>query len=317
MADRMTEKNRFTLWEYPQMLQHFEYMAQNGWTLAECNEVQFVYEKSEPKTVHFAATFFPDYDYLDPNPPQNLQRLWEFCAENGWQHITDSASMQIFYSERENPTPIHTDAVVQLDNFHAMMKAEKLKGWWREAVMNGIFIAVLAVVFAVFMQDRSIADVMQKISAVSLVLSAYYVYQFVRSVCSLAAYYSWYRKAVKTAQQDDVFLTFSPNKIWSDADWVITTFFLSAFAILLFKSGNPGITLFWAIPGIALFIIVYKLTKYMRDNGVSPKENRRITGIIAAVVVVLFIMALPYIIIILADLGLLENMVTVTRTYPQ
>ena len=75
--------------------------------------------------------------------------------------------------------------------------------------------------------------------------------------------------------------------------------------------------MFWAIPGIALFIIVYKLTKYMRDNGVSPKENRKITWIISIVIVVLFIMALPYIIITLADLGLLENMVTVTRTYPQ
>ncbi|MBR6518380.1 MAG: DUF2812 domain-containing protein [Oscillospiraceae bacterium] len=316
MADRMTEKNRFTLWEYPQMLQHFEHMAQNGWMLAECNDAQFVYEKSEPKTVHFAATFFPAYDYLDPYPPQKLQRLWDFCADNGWQHITDSASMQIFCSERENPTHVHTDAVVQLENFHNMINISKLKNWRQEAVINGGFIVLLAVVAGVFAKDTSFSVLVSRLSPVALLVTAYYTYKCISAVCGLVSYYSWYKKADTAAKSQNVFITFQPNAVWANIDWAISVFFLCGMAVLLVKSGELGSSMLFSIPFILLFFIIVAAAKLMKNNGVPAKYSRRIIWVIAVLFVLLFVMALPYIFMTIADMGLGGEMITHTINYP-
>ncbi|MBE6878229.1 MAG: DUF2812 domain-containing protein [Ruminococcaceae bacterium] len=316
MSDKMTEKNKFTLWEYPNMVSHFEYMAQQGWMLTGCTESRFEYVKSQPCKMHFAVTFFPDYDFLDPNPPEKLERLWDFCSENGWRHITDSASMQVFCNGRENSVPLHTDAVVQLENFHSMINAAKLKNWRQEVVINGGFIVFLAVVAGIFIKDTSFAHLVEKISVISLLIVTWYTYKCISAVCGLAAYYSWYRKAAVQAREKDIFLTFMPDKIWANADGAISTFFLCGMAILLVKNGEIASTFLFSIPFIILFFIIYALSKYMRDNGVSAKTNRKVTYITAAVIILLFVMALPYIFMTIADMGLGGDFITVTRTYP-
>ena len=316
MENRMTEKNRYTLWEYPQMLQHFEYMAQNGWMLTECNEAQFEYEKSDPKTVHFAATFFPAYDFLDPNPPESLHRLWDFCAQNGWRHITDNASMQIFCNEEENPTPLHTDAVVQLDNFHNMINISKLKNWRQEAVINGGFIVFLAVVAGVFAKDTSFSVLVSRLSPVALLITAYYTYKGISAVCGLVSYYSWYKKAEMAAKSQNIFITFQPNAVWANIDWAVSLFFLCAMAALLVKSGELGSSMLFSIPFILLFFIIVAAAKLMKNNGVPAKYSRRIIWVIAALFVLLFVMALPYIFMTIADMGLGGEMITHTINYP-
>ena len=316
MARRMTEKNRFTLWEYPQLVEHLEYMAQNGWMLEDFNEAELCYEECQPRKVHFAVTFFPEYDFLDPCVPENLQRLWDFCRESGWQHITDSSSMQIFYNERENPLPIHTDAVVQLENFHSMINVLKLKNWRQDAVINGAFTVFLAIVAGMFIRDTSFAYMVERVSALSLLIAAYYIYRCISALCSLAGYYSWYVKARRAAAEKDIFTTFCPNRIWADADGAISSFFLCGMAVLLAKNGEIVSTLLFAVPFAILFLIVVASAKYMKKNGVSAKDNRRIIWVIAAVFVLLFVIALPYIIMTIADMGLGGDMITHTIVYP-
>jgi len=87
-------------------------------------------------------------------------------------------------------------------------------------------------------------------------------------------------------------------------------------AILLVKNGEIASTFLFSIPFIILFFIIYALSKYMRDNGVSAKTNRKVTYITAAVIILLFVMALPYIFMTIADMGLGGDFITVTRTYP-
>ncbi len=291
-------------------------MALEGWRLAEYHEKTLEFVPTEPRNIKYAVTFFPDYDFLDPNPPEKLEKLWAFCEESGWRHITDNASMQVFCNDREKPVPLHTDAVVQLENFHSMINASKLKLWRQEALINGGLIVFLAVVAGVFIKDTSFAHLVEKVSAISLLIVAWYTYKCISAVCSLAAYYSWYRKAVVQAREKDIFLTFMPNKIWANADGAISTFFLCGMVILLVKNGGIASTFLFSIPFILLFFVIYALTKYMRDNGVSAKANRRITYITAAVIILLFVMALPYIFMTIADMGLGGDIITVTRTYP-
>ena len=317
MADRMTEKNRFTLWEYPQMLTHFEDMAQNGWMLTEYSEAELCYEKCTPKTIHFAATFFPDYDFLEPEVPQSLQRLWSFCEESGWRHITDSASMQIFCNERENPVPLHTDAVVQLDNFHRMINAAKLKNWRQEAVINGGFIIFLAVVAGVFIKDTSFSELAGRVSPLALLIASYYTYKCISAVCGLISYYCWYKKADRTAKSQNIFITFQPNVVWANIDWAVSVFFLCGMVILLAKNGELGSSIVFSIPFVILFFIIVASAKLMKKNGVSARYSRRIIWIIAAMFVLLLVMALPYIIMTISDLGIGGDMITRTIVYPQ
>ena len=317
MADTMTEKNRFTLWEYPHLTEHLEYMAQNGWMLTAYNDAELSYKKCQPKRVHFAVTFFPEYDFLDPDVPESLQSLWSFCEENGWQHITDSASMQIFCNHRENPVPLHTDAVVQLENFHAMIDISKLKNWRWDAAVNGAAVAMLAAVAAVFIRDASFAAFMERMSPLALLIAAYYTYRCISAVCGLVSYYSWYKKADKAAREKEVFITFRPNTVWANIDWAISAFFMCGMIILLVKSGELGSALLFSIPFIILFFIVMASAKLMRNNGVSARYSRRIIWLIAAMFVLLFVMSLPYLFLTIADMGLGGDMITRTIVYPQ
>ena len=317
MENRMTEKNRYTLWEYPQMLQHFEYMAQNGWMLTECNEAQFEYEKSEPKTVHFAATFFPAYDFLDPNPPENLHRLWDFCAQNGWRHITDNASMQIFCNEEENPTPLHTDAVVQLENFHAVMNVEKLKEWRNNVLVNGIFFAALFAVYVLISTKTSIWQLFSAGSPVMLLMLARHFYILLTDGAKWLYYSLWHKKAVHTAEKDDIFTPPKHSVVLDNIDTSAMVAFLAAMLVFMYKSGEIGFTLFWVIVTVAFVGLYVFIAAKLKKEGVSAKENRQITTGIMIAAVVVFIILLPAILIILQDYGVLKDVITVTTTYPQ
>ena len=315
--EQYREKNKFTLWQYPLLISHLEEMAQKGHMLSELDGNELVYDQCEPQKVHFAVTFFPDYDFLDPVPPPALERLWEFCDQNGWQHITDSASMQIFCNERENPVPLHTDAVVQLDNFHRMINAAKLKNWRQEAVINGGFIIFLAVVAGVFIKDTSFSELAGRVSPLALLIASYYTYKCISAVCGLISYYCWYKKANRSARENDIFVTFSPDRVWADIDWAVSLFFLCGMIILLVKNGELGSSIVFSIPFVILFFVIIVSAKLMKKNGVSARYSRRIIWIIAAMFILLFVMALPYIIMTISDRGLGGDMITRTIVYPQ
>jgi len=88
---------------------HLEKMAAKGWMIEKIVNTGWVYRRIEPKNIHFAVSYFPKASEFDPEPSEEQKMFHDFCAHTGWQLACTSAQLQIFYNERENPTPIETD----------------------------------------------------------------------------------------------------------------------------------------------------------------------------------------------------------------
>ena len=99
-----------------------EEMAARGWMIQKLGNLFWTYERIEPQKLHFAVTYFPDASEFDPKPSEGQLTREEFCAQDGWQLAVRWGAMQIFYTSQENPVPIDTDVVTQVETICRTMK---------------------------------------------------------------------------------------------------------------------------------------------------------------------------------------------------
>ena len=93
---------------------HMEQMAAKGWMLEKMGRFFWVYRRTEPKTVHFSVVYFAPASEFDCAPGEEQQTFQDYCAEAGWTLAASWSQMLIFANEAPSPTPIETDAVVQV-----------------------------------------------------------------------------------------------------------------------------------------------------------------------------------------------------------
>ena len=319
MENKRVEKNRFDIWDYPLLVDYLEVMACDGWMLTDCTESSLEFEKQPPKNVKFAVTFFPDYDFLDPHPPESLKRLWQFCEMYGWKNVTDNSSMQIFYNENPNCTPLHTDAVVQLENFNSMMNSDKVKQWKQNVWVNGVFFAVLLLIFAILAENVNLTEfvgILRKGSPIALLMLARHFYILVTDGAKWIDYNRWYKNALCVAESENIFMPPQENQILANADTITAVAYLGAVLVVIFRERLIGTTVFWVLMTVLLCGIYLITTRKLKESGVPAQENRRATwGIMILSVIVLLIVAIP-LIVFLSDIGLLKDAVTVTTSYP-
>ena len=143
MKNTKRQLNFFSFYDFPTIEKHLSEMALKGWMLKSAEGAVWKYERTEPKQLHFAVTYFPKATALDPEPSDELKMLWDFCEHTGWKLAVQAAQIQIFYNESENPRPIETDPVAQIENIHRAAKKSILVNLWLGlllGIMNlGIF----------------------------------------------------------------------------------------------------------------------------------------------------------------------------------
>lgn len=310
--EQYREKNKFSLWQYPQLIAHFEEMAQKGYMLCEAGETELVYNICPPQKVHFAVTFFPDYDFLDPVPPPALEQLWEFCDQSGWQHITDNASMQIFYNTQPDPVPLQTDAVVQLDNFHAMMKADKVKNWKYNVIVGGITTLFIVTVMAFAAMDGAFVQFIKRVSPVMLILFAKHFYTFLSDGAKWLSYHLWHKKAKQLATQQNIFYPPKENIALQKTDTAVLTAVLVLLILFAFHCGDFVWMLVWSVVIFGVMAFYILVLRTMKADGVSAKENRTIAAVLVVLLITVLIIMLPFIIMLLGDSGLGVEVVTIT-----
>ena len=313
--EQYKEKNKFNLWQYPLLISHLEEMAQKGWMLCQCEETELIYNKCEPQQVHFAITFFPAYDFRDPAPPPALERLWDFCEMTGWQHVTDNSAMQIFYNTQQNPTPLETDALIQLGNFDAVMKLENVKCWKQNVIINGFYFAFLTAIFVAISAEQSLWRVIGKASPVMVLLVVKNFYTFVTDGIKLLTYKKWYKQAEKSAKENNVFYPPQDSVTLNKKDIVLGTVYLAVTLLLLLQRGELGAVVFWCIPIFGIIAVYIFLMRYMKKIGVPAKDNRFISAMFILIIVMLLVFAFPYITKLLAENGMGQSFITVQTIY--
>ena len=194
MREYKYRMGRFAFYDRTCLQAYLEKQAAKGWLLDQIHTPIWRFRRIEPKKVHFSVTCFPgavEYDPL-PNHKQNLYQ--EFCAHAGWQLAASSAQVQIFYNEQEDPIPIETDPVVELENIHKAMKKGLLP------------IAAFLLVLCIFMlvtQLRSMNEALILTLGNDLLLAipVFLLAMAVLMAAELVGYFLWYRRAVQYAHQ--------------------------------------------------------------------------------------------------------------------
>ena len=206
-----TKKRRMeyiSFYNHTGLEEHFTKMAKKGWLIESISNFYWTYRKIEPKDLHFCVTYYPRASDFDPGPTEEQQTFHDFCAHTGWQLTCTWHQMQVFYNEKENPIPLETDPVLEVETLHKACKKNFLPSYFLllalGLLMGGYFVA------------RIFADPIGLLSDPShLMTGTAYVCMAIISITELLSYFLWYTKAKRAAQNgiDSVVL---PRKEYAD-----------------------------------------------------------------------------------------------------
>ncbi len=175
------------------MQTHLERMAQKGWLLEEIGTYLWQYRRIEPKKLHFTVTYLPNISEFDPENTEGLLEMEEYCTKYGWKLAARNGKMQVFYHEGENPAPIETDAVTQLQTIHRAM----CKNWlWGQGLNVVISISQLVLSYIQFLQS----PIEFLSTPIRLYIPFLWLMLLISSLYMVGSYALWYRKAKREVQ---------------------------------------------------------------------------------------------------------------------
>lgn len=122
MTETTLRPTNFAFYDRGAIQAQLEKMAAQGWLVDKPGNCLWRYRRIHPKSLHFAVTYFPNASDFDPGPTDSQQLMLEYCARDGWVLAAQWGQMQIFYNEEEDPVPIETDAVTQVEIIHRAMR---------------------------------------------------------------------------------------------------------------------------------------------------------------------------------------------------
>lgn len=270
----MKEKKRFlalySFYDRSGIEAFLEEKAENGWLLEKMSAFGWVFRRIEPKKIKFSVSYFAKASAFDPYLSEEQLRFHDFCEHTGWKLAASSAQIQIFYNESENPTPIETDGLLEVEALH-------------KAVKKG-FLPSYLLLFAVSLMQcglfswRFFEDPISILSNHANLFAAlcWMISGFIVAV-ELGTYFFWYRKAKKIAELEGIFLETKSHKNLQ----LLTLFFMIG-ALVLMLGAQPNskmlvlflITIVVIIGMTAIILLVSELMKRMK---VKAKTNRMIT----------------------------------------
>ncbi len=130
MKDTKRRVEFFSFYNRTGIEQHLTKMAKQGWLIESITNFYWTYRKIEPKEIHFSVSYYPRASDFDPEPTEEQQTFHDFCAHTGWTYACTWFQMQVFYNEQENPIPLDTDPVMELDVLHKACKKNFLPGYF-------------------------------------------------------------------------------------------------------------------------------------------------------------------------------------------
>lgn len=253
-----------------------EKQAAKGWMLESIGQFFWKYRRMEPKTVHFAVTYYPKASMFDPYPTVGEELYQEFVAHSGWRFVASNAQLQVFCTEEENPVPIETDPLVELQNIHRAVKKSFLPGYYLM-----LFCALLNLgLMAWRLHDNFTGTLAHNANLFTI---SCWVALAVMELREITAYFLWRRKALKAAKLDGSFVE---TKNRNDAMWILLAVILGAY-ILMLASLSPKMIFAAAISGIIMMasaMLIFGFTGWMKKTGFSREDNRAYT-ILATVVI--------------------------------
>ncbi|MBQ3076424.1 MAG: DUF2812 domain-containing protein [Clostridia bacterium] len=215
MRKRKYRLAQFTFYDRTGIAADLTAEAARGWMLDKVSYFFWRFRRIEPRALHFAVSYFPKASVFDPEPGEEQRSFEEFCLQSGWQLVGSAAQMQIFCNERENPVPLETDALVELENIH-------------KAAKRGFLLPYLLLMITGLLQMGLFLSSLFRDSLRVLGNSGYLFTGFSWAVLlcmtgtELLGYFRWRSRAKKAALEDGSFVpTKSTRRFQLACLWVV------------------------------------------------------------------------------------------------
>jgi len=252
---------------------YLEKQAEKGWLLDKIAFNGWHFRRIEPQKLHFSVVYFARASVFDPEPSEAQLSFQDFCEHTGWKLAASNAQMQIFYNEAADPTPIETDATLDVAAIHASAKKSHLPAFYL-STFTGIF-QMLLYLF------RLVIDPLQLITSnIDLFMIIYWLLLLIFVIVEMSHYHSWHRKAKKAAEIDGSFVTTNSHPYFKI---VMLGIIFLAFVLMLFVTNNSRLSLI-AIASIVIVLgltaILLGISQWMKKLKFSATANRNITIIL-------------------------------------
>lgn len=262
---------------------HLEKMARQGWMVESFSNFGWVYRRIEPKQLSFSVTYYPKASEFDPEPSPGQRTFHDFCAHTGWKLAATWAQMQVFYNAEEDPVPIETDPVMEVETLHRAAKKNYLISYFvlmLLALLNGgLFIA------------GCLGDPIYQLSRTThLFTGGVLVMLLFMTATELIVYFTWRARAKKAAERGVFLDTLSTAKLQKVDQAITLTLFVYWVIDVIFTGDAMMHWIFVLVfAQIALLIFLVNTIKVqLKRRKVSRGVNRTIT--LAACFVLSFVL---------------------------
>lgn len=267
---------RFFPYDRRRIEKYLEEQAQKGWMFSEFGAIGWKFRRIEPKTIHFAVTYYADTSEFDSEATDGLVDFRDYCAKAGWKFMDANQNMQVFSSEGENPIPIETDVLAEIKNIHKIEKKRMVSGF----LFAFAWIAIWFLAMAVLIHKDAVRVLCD--GELILVFSVYLL-SFMVVLLWIMEYYFWHRRAVKMAMQEGVFLDV---KYGFRVSGMVTLICGISLLLLMFYYDWVSALLASTIYIVSI-LILWLIWEWIKEKGYSRRENRIRFFVIGFVVVVL------------------------------
>lgn len=256
-----------------------EKQARKGWMLEKTGGAIWTFRRIEPKSVHFSVVFFPNASAFDPAPSEAQQSFFDFCEHTGWKLASSDGKRQIFYNEAADPTPIETDAALEVDTIHRAAKKDYLPSCLA-------FLAMLLIEFVAEFRYMCTNPIGILSSNVSLLVGIDTIVTAVLLGIEIGSYFLWYHRA-RAAAERGVFQA-PPSSLARRLTLIFLTYTILSMVVWQTSSGkgSSGTTLvaLAMLAGIGLIAaLLLGVSNWMKRKQFSAKRNRTVTVILSVV----------------------------------
>ncbi len=290
MKDKKRRFETFTFYDHTGIETHLKHMAEQGWLLEKVGPFFWTYRRIEPKALTFSVCYFPQASQFDPEPPEGQRTFYDFCEHTGWTLAAASAQMQVFYNEQENPVPIETDPMLEMDAIHQSAKKGYLFSQFLllgVALMNGGMLAYQ-------LKNNPILVLSNALSLFSMLCWPILI---LLTAGDIAAYYLWRSRARKAAEQGEFLDTKSYPGVQKALLFVVVAGF--AWGLSYMGGALAANAVLSVICTFVSIFVVCGVREWLKRKKVPAGTNRVVTFTLCIV--------LPLLVVVLGTVALLRT----------
>ena len=301
----------FSFFNHTGIEAHLAKMAKKGWMIESISNVYWTYRKIEPKDIHFSASYYPRASDFDPSPTEEQQTFHDFCAHTGWKLACTWFQMQVFYSENESPIPLDTDPIMEVDTVHRACKKNFLIGYF-------LILAVGFLMSAYSLAGIYFAPIDFLSSSSKMVILLGCLSMFVLALVELVAYFTWYVKAKKAAQ-DGIFVDTPSTGKFQQVVVGLLLFVMAWWIVNLFAAGDPlkgWIAIINFLITFGVIFLVNFIKQGLKKAKASRGLNRFLTFAACFILPVIFTVTLVFVGIAAVEKGWISSDNTIEDAIP-